>query len=457
MAHSQRITMSSARQQAAQRLQAHMRRYGYHQLETPIIEAADLFLTKAGDQLIHKLFTFERYGKQLALRPEFTAIAAHEYALRQTQEIVRWQFQGAIFEDDPTDYQHSYQRYSLGAELIGMAGAAADVEIMAMAVNGVRALGLDDWKLVIGHTGLTRRLLSPFNLDERTERWLLRQLNTPGRLAKERPLEAEVSSGSHDERMWSEDHTQIVLDALMDTTQRGMTMGGRTHQEITQRLLQKRRRATDQQQVNAALSLLERWAAINAPPEQALEQIRALVHVEDQESQQLLDDWQDSFTLLSAYDIREKVVVQPHIVRSWDYYTGIVFEIRSSTGDLLAGGGRYDELVKLVGGRGSVPAIGFAYYFDTLLNAVAAEADLPENQVTIGFASAHTAYAASQWGYWLRQRGFNVVLYPHTQEKQTNNHIIINEDGLALFHGAAYSVDQLEKLAEELLQDALHD
>ena len=456
MAHSQRTTMNNARRRAAQQLQAHMWRYGYHQLDTPIIEAADLFLTKAGDQLIHKLFTFERYGKQLALRPEFTAIAAHEYALRQTQEIVRWQFQGAVFEDDPADYQHNYQRYSLGAELIGMAGAAADTEVIAMAVNGIRALGLDDWQLVIGHTGLTRCLLPPFGLDERTERWLLRQLNTPGSTTKNIQGEAGPMSDNHDENTWSEDHTQIVLDALIDTTQRGMTMGGRTHQEIAQRLLQKRR-AADQQQINAALNLLERWATISAPPAQALEQIRALVPVEDQESPRLLADWQDTIALLSAYDIGEKVVIQPHVVRSWDYYTGVVFEIRTSSGELLAGGGRYDELVKLVGGRGSVPAIGFAYYFDTLMKAVATEAEPPENHLTIGFASADTAYAASQWGYWLREQGFNAVLYPYVQETQADNHIIINEQGLATFCGAAYSADQIEKLVEELLQDIPND
>ena len=80
-----------------------MRAYGYERIETPIIQPAELFLTKAGDQIINRLFTFERMGRQLALRPEFTALAAHTYVTRYPEAphpVVRWQFSGSIFEED---------------------------------------------------------------------------------------------------------------------------------------------------------------------------------------------------------------------------------------------------------------------------------------------------------------------------------------------------------------------
>ena len=52
----------------------HMSRYGYQHAQVPAIAPADLFLAKAGDQIIMNLFTFDRFGQQLALRPEFTAL-----------------------------------------------------------------------------------------------------------------------------------------------------------------------------------------------------------------------------------------------------------------------------------------------------------------------------------------------------------------------------------------------
>ncbi len=81
-------------------LQLFMSSFGYEILETPILDSADLFLTRAGDQIISRLFTFERFGQQLALRPEFTAAAAHAYITSRRTTIARWQFAGAIFEDD---------------------------------------------------------------------------------------------------------------------------------------------------------------------------------------------------------------------------------------------------------------------------------------------------------------------------------------------------------------------
>ncbi|MCC6804611.1 MAG: ATP phosphoribosyltransferase regulatory subunit, partial [Anaerolineae bacterium] len=147
--------------QATSRLASHLEHfmalYGYETIETPIIQPAELFLTKAGDQIIHRLFTFERLGRQLALRPEFTATAAHAYITRfpsDAQPVVRWQFSGAVFEERSGDDQH----YSIGAELIGMNGIAAEAEIIALAANGIANETIAGWKLVIGHAQLMRVL-----------------------------------------------------------------------------------------------------------------------------------------------------------------------------------------------------------------------------------------------------------------------------------------------------------
>src|SRR6266852_3946577 len=80
-------------------LQQMMSRFGYQVVETPLVEYADLFLTKSGDEAINRLFNFEMYGRQLCLRPEFTASAARLYIERYQHELkpIRWQFAGPIF------------------------------------------------------------------------------------------------------------------------------------------------------------------------------------------------------------------------------------------------------------------------------------------------------------------------------------------------------------------------
>ncbi len=396
-----------------------MRTYGYEKIETPIIQPADLFLTKAGDQIINRLFTFERMGRQLALRPEFTALAAHTYVTRypdQPQPVVRWQFSGSIFEEE----SGAHQRYSIGAELIGMGGAAAEAELMALAIKGAAAQGLDQPTLVIGHVELMRLLLNRFQLDSRTQRFLLNHLHVLKEFGKDTVIlqidrlllgRSGFDDPSLDTEVGSEIGTQQMLDVLLDATQHGVTMGGRTRHDIVRRLLQKRQRAGERPQIVAALDFLEQWIAISAPPEEAFAQIAALIGPDQPEAQQVLAEWQSAIELLAAYGVSpDRIEIQPGLARSWDYYTGIVFELWSPSGCHFGGGGRYDDLTRLVGGDHSVPAVGFAYYVDQLLQALPAAPTAPQR--TLAIAAASDAYpVAIRWAETLRAHGHAVALF----------------------------------------------
>jgi histidyl-tRNA synthetase len=399
-------------------LQHELSLYGYQLIETPVIDSADLFLTRAGDQLITRLFTFERSGQQLALRPEFTAAAAHHYALFDTQKIARWQFNGIIFEDDPAS--NHFQRMSMGAELIGMDGPAADAEIISLAASGIAKQNLQNWRLFIGHTGLVRHLLALFGLDRRTERFLLNHLATLKDLAlgKDAVLAefdrtlmgvAIPQVAQDDAQSPDEISTQQMLNVLLDATQRGMTMGSRTQHDIARRLLNKHQRFTERQQVVEALDLLEQWVAISAPADEAFVSIEKLLPASDRTGQALLKSWREAVELLASYAIHSnQIVIQPHVARNWDYYTGIVFEIATDEGVRLAGGGRYDELVSLVGGQ-PVPAVGFAYYLDQMLEYLAHE-PASELQPFVILVNSANQRAASQLAFALRSRDISVVL-----------------------------------------------
>ena len=152
--------------------------FGYQQIETPLIEYADLFLTKSGDEAINRLFSFELYGRQLCLRPEFTASAARLYVERFQHEPkpIRWQVGGPVFRYESPQHSHSRQFTMLGVELIGPSGVAGDAETLGLAALGLYALGLNDWTLTVGHVGLAALALDRFDLDRRTRRFLLGQI-----------------------------------------------------------------------------------------------------------------------------------------------------------------------------------------------------------------------------------------------------------------------------------------
>lgn len=401
----------------ASRLEQFMAGYGYEKIDTPVIQPAELFLTKAGDQIIHRLFTFERLGRQLALRPEFTALAAHAYVTQypDTQPVVRWQFGGSVFEDASGETQ----RFSIGAELIGMAGAPAEAEIIALAANGAAERGLNT-SIIIGHVQLMRQLLERFHLDSRTQRFLLNHLQTLKTSGKQAVLEqldklllGKSVSETYTAETGSELGTQQMLDVLLDATQHGATMGGRTRQDVARRLLQKHQRATERDQVIAALDFLDAWSSINDAPRPAFERIQAMIAPDDTKSQRLLTQWRAVIALLDDYGVPEnRIQIQPSLARSWDYYTGIVFELWSQDRHHIGGGGRYDELTRLIGGNQDVPAVGFAYYVDALIAALPTPAiqPVPRSVVTIT-ATRDTYPVAIRWAQLLREHGYTVRLY----------------------------------------------
>ena len=396
----------------AETLQLTMARYGYELVDTPIVQPAELFLTKAGDRLITRLFTFERHGKELALRPEFTATAAYDYVRQQKAvdvPVARWQYSGPIFLEASERSGLDYPHYSVGAELIGLSGPLAEAEIMSMAVEGATAAGLHGWHLHIGHVGLMRRLLGRFNLDARTQRALLLNLNELKTLGKAALLERleplmlkpqdEAALLVSTEDSGAAVNTQQMLDALLDATQRNSTMGGRSRHDIVRRLLQKRQRAAGYDQIVAAVNFLIEWGQIDAAPADAFAAIERHLG-DDAEATTLLADWKQAVALLEAAGVAsDQIRIQPDLARSWDYYTGVVFELYAFGGEHLAGGGRYDELIALVGGRGDVPAAGFVYYPDEMLAAARALPTAPDQPFTI--VSIPDAQLAAVW--WARQ------------------------------------------------------
>jgi histidyl-tRNA synthetase len=419
-------------------LQREMALFGYKLMEVPMIEEAEIFLTRAGDSIIERLFTFERFGRLLALRPEFTAAVAHYYSQAELADAVRWQLSGLIFEDEPSDISRQYEKHTIGAEFLGQSGIAADAEIIAMAAKGIEKLNISNWQLVLGHVGLLRYLLNRFGLDSRAERLLLAQRDTLRREGKEAALanlQNVISLPTENipqvPDSGSSGQTQYMLDVLLDSTRYGTTMGGRSRHEIAQRLLKKRERALELEQFVAAIGFLEAWSKLSGT---ASEIFPIIAESCDDKGLALLDDWKKTIALLEAYGIpQERIIIQPDLSKNWDYYTGLVFGLRQGE-TVLASGGRYDGLTQLFGAE-SVPAVGFVYYSQALLNSQNTEASSK-----IYSLNADNEKNAIAWASALREKGISVAL-------STNGAEITCKAEFATYQGREY---RLEALAEVL-------
>lgn len=427
------------------RLANQIARFGYAYVDTPIIQDADLFLTKAGDSIITRLFTFERFGRQFCLRPEFTASAARLYADNQLTQPVRWQFNGPVFADDPDDYHHRYQRESIGAELIGESGPMVDAEMIALAAFTLESAGVDEWRCLISHAGLIRAILKHLQLDSRTQRLLMSHLG----MLKANPDSIHAlmrQLGFIADQATVDTDTGQLLDTLLGMTQPDMMMmGGRTRHDIAQRLLRKRRQVAEYDEVFHALNQLSQWADGNTAPLHSLDRLD-LLFGGDPSLQAIITDWRQTFELLYAYGIpADRLHIDPGLARGWDYYTGIVFEMQTSDKRALVGGGRYDELVRLMGHPTGAPAVGFACYPDELAS-IKQPSEMPPCLVIVP-AQAGQIEPITAWCVRLRGVGIGVIMRMNSDTHQAA--CVIDENHLQ-FSDIRYTADDLDSLIDVL-------
>lgn len=436
----------------------HMRSYGYELIDLPIIDSADLFLVKAGDQIINSLFTFDRQGKQLALRPEFTAAAADYFAKTQGSPVARWQFAGPVFEDKSHEFSTEFEQLGIGAELIGLGGSLAESEIIAMSASGLDKIGIRNVHITIGHIGLIREIIRQFNLDARTQRfllhnvsalndptkgtqWLLEQFDnqfTPvgtDKLRTDNPLVPDIfSTGSK----------ILPSDSVM-------TMGGRTQEDIVRRMKMKQQRLADRDNVAAAIAHLAKWCQISGEPISTLAYLSELV-IDNNNAVQLLQELSNDVSLLETQGIAlSTVIIKPDLARSWEYYTGIVFELHGD-GVHLGGGGRYDELARLVGSKADTPSVGFAYYGNRLIDALQSIPHKSEPIVTIT-SDKENMISATIWANKLRQNGISVRILPHSIPHVAEGFVIYVENATtAQFQSKKYQIERTDLLINDVKQ-----
>lgn len=420
------------------RLQQHMALFGFDYIDVPMIANADIFLTRAGDTIIEELFTFERFGQLLALRPEFTAATTHQYIQAGLTDPVRWQLSGEIFIDLPSDHSLQYQQHNIGAELIGESGSVIDAELIAMASQGIQKLNIDAWHLIIGNVGLQLHLLSQFQLDRRTYRILLTQRDRLKENGKQAVLDylaeiLELDDTAQSTQQSTGIETQQTLDVLLDSTPYGNTMGGRDRRDIAARLLKKHDRGLERQQISDALDFLQAWGALRGSPDEILPKVHAFISSNDEQGQTLFREWQETLQLLSAYGVQqEQIIIQPDLTKNWDYYTGIVFGIHVND-TYVASGGRYDGLTRLLGSEKDFPAVGFAYYTQKLMDAISFS---ESSTLVINLGSDE--YATSiVWASALRDAGIAV-----TTSSMNEADISIHGE-TARYNNKSYTLDDL--------------
>lgn len=363
----------------AARLDGVLASYGYQPVDLPIVERRDLYLRKLGEELVGKVYEFSFSGRDLALRPEWTASVLRAYVARlQDQPLpLRLRYAGPVFRNERPQRSTYRQFTQLGVELIGGPAPRADAECLALACDGLDSAGVRDYQVRVGHVGFIRGVLAGLGLADRTQGaliWSLERMREEGSAPVRERLLADDEAPPFDPALLeglSDEQAEELLRHALQAIGVNLQFGTRPAEAIVRRLVRKLRREDPRSRVERALGLLERLARLHGPPDEAIPQAAALLR-EYELPETGLDELRAVLGLAAPHGIaRERLLVDFGLGRGLHYYTGAIFEIYDAGGSQLCGGGRYDDLVAALGGRQATPAVGFAYGLERVVAAVA--------------------------------------------------------------------------------------
>lgn len=334
-----------------------LKKYGYHAIETPTFEFFDIFSREIGTTPSKDLYKFfDREGNTLVLRPDMTPSIARCVAKYYGDEEfpVRLSYMGNTFINNSSYQGRLKENTQLGAELVGDNSVAADAEILALVVNALKTAGLQEFQIGVGHVGFFRGLVEAAELEEELEQELITLISNKNFFGVEEVIDSLHLSGALKE-LFSMLGSICMTDDMLKRAQ-----------ELSQefpRILQ------------------------------ALERLEALQQV------------------LSCYGIEKYISIEPGMLSSYHYYTGMIFAgYTFGSGEPIVKGGRYDHLMDYFGKQ--APAIGFAVVIDQLLAALSrqkVEISVESNQILIVYREEMQSDAVHQ-AELLRKQGIGAVL-----------------------------------------------
>lgn len=406
--------------QVQARLLALLASHGYTQIDLPVVEHRDLYLRKTGEDLAGKIYEFSFGGRELVLRPEWTASVLRSYVTHmQDQPLpLRLSYGGPVFR-----YQRpqrlTYRQFSqVGVELIGGPSPRADAEVLTLASSGLSAIGIPDYEVRLAHIGVVRELLAHVELAERTRGlllWSLERMRSQGveavrthlfDLMGDTPIDPSLLETLTDEQV------STLLLRMLQTMGVSLSFGTRSADAIINRMVRKLRRSDTPERLERALDFLWRLSQIRGEPHDALCRARAILDEAGIDSPSL-NELQSILAMLDQERFPgERVVLDFGMGRGLHYYTGLIFEVYDSTGMQVCGGGRYDDLVQVLGGRQSVPAVGFSYGLERVVAACAAGAgtETRQHEVLVSPITDSDYPYAQEIAERLRSRGMVVTV-----------------------------------------------
>lgn len=350
-------------------------RAGYEQIAPPVLQPAEPFLDLSGEDIRRRMFlTTDPDGRELCLRPDLTIPVSRDYLTSPAAgKPAGFCYLGAVFRHRAGATAEFLQA---GIESFGRQDkAAADAEMLALALEATTQYGVTAPEIRMGDVGLFAAFIAALNLAPVWKRRLIKDFNRKSSLAHDLDqLTLAAANGSKE--------YQGVLAALAGSDPKAAhhlvtdllsiagiaAVGGRSVAEIADRFLEQSAANAPTRLPRETRALIERFLSLTGDPDEAAGELRALANDAKISLDPALDLFENRTGFLAArgVDVRD-IKFSTAFGRGVDYYTGFVFELHDQRAKSpLVAGGRYDGLLTRLGAREPIPAVGFAAWIEEL-------------------------------------------------------------------------------------------
>ncbi|MDK2808056.1 MAG: phosphoribosyltransferase regulatory subunit [Clostridiales bacterium] len=333
-----------------------LKSYGYQSIQTPSFEFFDIFNEERGTVSQKELYKFiDREGNTLVLRPDMTpsiARCAAKYFCEDPFPL-RLQYTGNTFINNSSHQGKLNETSQVGAELMNDASVEADSEILAITVDCLKRAGLLEFQVEVGH--------------------------------------ADFFNGLMEEAAFDEDEI-LEMKSLMESKNLFGIESLLERKELPQRLKE----------------LLMRLPELFGNAEHFT---YARKMTNNRKALIALDRLEEILSIMDGYGMRDYITVDLGMLSKYNYYTGIIMKAYTyGTGEAIAQGGRYDNLVGQFGK--DTPAVGLVLQIDQLMLALFSQKRIiPEKQEGILlFYRRSNRNAAIAFADVLRKQKKNVTM-----------------------------------------------
>jgi ATP phosphoribosyltransferase regulatory subunit len=360
---------------------------GYEQVAPSIIQPADILLDQIGEAIRGRTYVFtDLTGAELCLRPDLTVPVSRLYLERHPRADVeaRYCYNGPAFRFQPkgTSGTHPREFRQAGIECFGVPDRdSADAEVVLLVADAVQSAGLKRFRFRFGDIALFYALLDALSLPERWRLKLRHYFWRPpafhallSQLARGEISDSEGPVAALTARLADEDpaRAEELVAIYLETNDLPLS-GNRTIGEIAERLLDHAADLRSESLPREVATVIDYYLAVEASPREAIDRITMIAQGAGIDLGPALYVLSRRFDLLEERGINvDAASFATEFGRDFEYYSGLVFQIELG-GDKtspIAGGGRYDGLLRSVGAPVEVPAVGSAIHTERLLASV---------------------------------------------------------------------------------------